>query len=190
MIKLLKSFINIYYKIIFICQSFFFNIDYSNVKVSGVVFFKGRGKISIGKKTILSSGRLSNPLGGETRLSIIVSKNASLTIGDHCGISNAVIFCTHSITIENNVLIGNGSKIYDNDFHPLNPLDRIQNKKPLAKPIRIKKNAFIGAHCILLKGVTIGENAVVGAGSVITKDIPDNEIWAGNPARFIRKIYE
>jgi acetyltransferase-like isoleucine patch superfamily enzyme len=58
----------------------------------------------------------------------------------------------------------------------------------VTKPVVIRDGAFIGAHTIVLKGVTIGERSVVGAGSVVTKDIPDGEIWAGNPARFIRKL--
>lgn len=53
--------------------------------------------------------------------------------------------------------------------------------------VHIKRNAFIGAGTIITKPVTIGEYAVVGAGSVVTKDIPDGEVWAGNPARFIKK---
>ena len=52
----------------------------------------------------------------------------------------------------------------------------------------IKKNAFIGCNTVICKAVVIGENAVIGAGSIVNKDIPDNEIWAGNPVRFIRKI--
>ena len=48
-------------------------------------------------------------------------------------------------------------------------------------------NAFIGANTVICNSVTIGRNAVVGAGSVVTKDIPDNEIWGGNPAHFIKK---
>ena len=55
-------------------------------------------------------------------------------------------------------------------------------------PIYIKDNVFIGANATLLKGVTIGENAIVGACSVITKDVPANEIWAGNPAKFIKNL--
>lgn len=51
----------------------------------------------------------------------------------------------------------------------------------------IKKKAYIGANTVICKPVTIGEGAVVGASSVVTKDIPPYEIWAGNPARFIRK---
>lgn len=53
--------------------------------------------------------------------------------------------------------------------------------------VRIKENAFIGTGTIITKPVTIGERAIVGAGSIVTKNIPDDEVWAGNPARFIRK---
>lgn len=42
-------------------------------------------------------------------------------------------------------------------------------------------------NTLVVKPVTIGKNSIVGAGSIVTKDIPDNEVWAGNPARFIRK---
>ena len=49
-------------------------------------------------------------------------------------------------------------------------------------------NVFIGAHCTILKGVTIGKNAVVGACSVVTTSVPGNQLWAGNPARFVRNI--
>lgn len=50
-----------------------------------------------------------------------------------------------------------------------------------------KDNCFIGANVVICNAVTIGENSIVGAGSVVTKDIPDNEIWGGNPAKFIKK---
>ena len=52
--------------------------------------------------------------------------------------------------------------------------------------VRIKKGAFIGLRTIC-NSVVIGENAIVGAGSLVTKDIPDNEVWAGNSARYIRR---
>jgi len=54
--------------------------------------------------------------------------------------------------------------------------------------IVIKKGASIGAASVILGGITIGENAMIGAGSVVTKNIPSNELWVGNPAKFIRKI--
>ena len=53
--------------------------------------------------------------------------------------------------------------------------------------VRIKENAFIGCNTVICNAVTIGKNAIVGASSVVTKDIPDNEVWAGNPAKFIKK---
>lgn len=54
-------------------------------------------------------------------------------------------------------------------------------------PVVIKKNVFIGIGTIICNSVTIGENSIVGAGSIVTKDIPANEVWAGNPAHFIKK---
>lgn len=85
---------------------------------------------------------------------------------------------------------GGGVKLYDTDFHSISYEERIQKPDPgiKSKPILIKEGAFIGAHSIILKGVTVGRHSVIGAGSVVTKDIPDNEVWAGNPARFIRKL--
>lgn len=81
--------------------------------------------------------------------------------------------------------------IVTTDFHSLNPEIRASNKDSenrLCAPVEIKHNAFIGARCIILKGVTIGENSVIGAGSVVTKSVPANQVWAGNPAKFIRNI--
>lgn len=51
----------------------------------------------------------------------------------------------------------------------------------------IKENAYLGMNTLVVKPITIGKNAIVGAGSIVTKDIPENEVWAGNPARFIKK---
>lgn len=55
------------------------------------------------------------------------------------------------------------------------------------EPVIIKKNVFLGVGTIICNSVTIGKNAIIGAGSVVTKDIPANEVWAGNPAHFIKK---
>lgn len=53
--------------------------------------------------------------------------------------------------------------------------------------VKIGNNVFIGANTIITKPITIGDNVIVGAGSIVTHDIPSNEIWAGVPARFIKK---
>ena len=88
------------------------------------------------------------------------------------------------ITIEDDVLIGpKVSLITEN--HPLNPEQR---KGLAAKPILIKKNAWIGANATILPDVTIGENAVVAAGAVVSKDVPDNTVVGGIPAKFIKNV--
>jgi acetyltransferase-like isoleucine patch superfamily enzyme len=84
--------------------------------------------------------------------------------------------------------VGGGTKIYDTDFHWLEFEKRISEPGGKTAPVIIKDGAFIGAHCIILKGVSIGEKSIVGAGSVVTKSIPDGEIWAGNPAKFIKRV--
>ncbi|MNL65825.1 2,3,4,5-tetrahydropyridine-2,6-dicarboxylate N-acetyltransferase [compost metagenome] len=55
------------------------------------------------------------------------------------------------------------------------------------EPIIIEQDVFIGANSIILKGVTIGARSIIGAGSIVTKNVPADEIWGGNPAKFIRK---
>ena len=114
-----------------------------------------------------------------------------LIIGDNVGISSSAIVCWNKIILEDGVTIGGNTVIYDTDFHPLS-FDRHKlNEKEeaiLARPVILKKNVFIGAHSTILKGVVIGENSIVGACSVVTKDIPANQIWGGNPARFIKEL--
>lgn len=80
--------------------------------------------------------------------------------------------------------------ICDTDFHSIEYAYRIEKPDSHVKtaPIFIGEGAFIGARSIILKGVNIGKHSVIGAGSVVTKNVPDNEIWAGNPARFIREL--
>ena len=59
------------------------------------------------------------------------------------------------------------------------------NMQLITKPITIHRNAFVGVRAMVLPGVSIGENAIVGAQATVTKDVPVNEIFAGNPARKI-----
>ena len=67
-------------------------------------------------------------------------------------------------------------------------MSKDDQKCKVKSPVIIEDNVFIGARSIILKGVTIGRNSIVGAGSVVTKSIPSNQIWGGNPAKFIRNI--
>lgn len=144
--------------------------------------------IIIGNDVSINSCLGSNPIGGDTRTILFAKGNGKIRIGDGCGISNATLFACDGIMLGNQVLVGGGTKIYDTDFHWLDFGKRMNEPGGATRPVKIKDGAFIGAHCIILKGVTIGEKSIVGAGSVVTKSIPDGEIWAGNPAKFIRRI--
>ncbi|MBD1431745.1 acyltransferase [Sphingobacterium sp. DN00404] len=151
----------------------------------------GGAEFYLGNKFTMNNGIRGNPIGCYDKCTFFVDRGAKLVIGDNVGISQAAIVCHKSIVVQDNVKIGGGVKIYDTDFHSLDPSIRASKddtRRKKTAPILIKNNAFIGAFSIVLKGVTIGENSIVGAGSVVTKSIPDNEIWAGNPAKFIRKI--
>lgn len=71
--------------------------------------------------------------------------------------------------------------------HPISPKLR-EKQMQYNKPISIGKNVWIGASATILPGVTVGDNSVIGAGSIVTKDVPENVIVAGNPAKIIRPI--
>ena len=88
------------------------------------------------------------------------------------------------ITIEDKVLIGPGAKLLSVN-HPSDPEKR---RGIIPSPILIKKNAWIGLGATITPGVTIGENAVVAAGSVVTKDVPDNGVVGGVPAKIIKNL--
>lgn len=144
-----------------------------------------QGKLSIGKAFICRTAPCCNSR-------IEVYSNGELIIGDYSGTNNITLLCSKKIHIGNHVNIGNGSYIYDSNFHSLdwqkrkNRIEDIKDAK--SAPIYIGNYVFIGARCIIGKGITIGDKSIIAAGSVVTKNIPAGEIWGGNPARFIKKI--
>ena len=158
--------------------------------ISGKLVIVGSGKLKLGKNISINSSLRSNPIGGDTKAIISIGHNATVIIDDGTGISNCAIICKESIRIGKYVNIGGSVKIYDTDFHNLNAKNRMEEVTDVPKnsQIIIGDNCFIGAHSIILKGVSIGNNVIIGAGSVISKSIPDNQIWAGNPAKLIREI--
>lgn len=88
------------------------------------------------------------------------------------------------ITIEDEVMIGPQVKI-TSENHPLDPKIR---RQLILGQVNIKRNAWIGAGATILPGVTVGENAIVAAGAVVNKDVPDNAIVGGIPAKVIKMI--
>jgi len=166
----------------------------SGFKSKGIpkLIIHSNGRFLIGHNFKINNTVSSNPIGRSNQCLFRIAKEASLQIGDNVGISGVAIVCHKEIIISDNVKIGGNTCIYDTDFHSLNADDRIERELDLAntkkKKVSIGENVFIGAHVTILKGVSIGRNSIIGGGSVVSKSVPSNEIWAGNPAKFIKKI--
>lgn len=126
--------------------------------------------------------------------------DAKLIIEDDVFVGDkTIIGAADEIRIGHHTLISFDCIIQDSDTHSLDHRSRMNDTRQWLngkkdwthiekKPIVIGPHVWIGARCIILKGVTIGEGAVVGAGSVVTKDVEPFTVVAGNPARFIKKI--
>jgi len=164
----------------------------------GKVVFKieKNGKLLIGDNVIISGGQFVNPIGCNRGFCAKIDNNAILKIGDYVGISDSSIRVRKEIIIGSHVTIGAETIINDSNSHCLNWLERrkertVKDKSSLDiihKTIEICDDVFIGARCIIGKGVRIGERSIIAAGSVVVCDVPPDEIWGGNPAKFIKKI--
>lgn len=116
-----------------------------------------------------------------------IQKNAH--VGKNCKISSHTFVC-EGVKIEDNVFIGHGV-MFINDLFPraTNEDGSMQTEADWSVvKTTVKKGASIGSNATILGGITIGVGSIIGAGAVVTKDVPDNVIVAGNPAKLIRKI--
>ncbi len=159
----------------------------SNLTVKGKLRIHLDGQLIIRNKVTIVSGP-QNYVGGNRKTSIWVGRDAKMVIEDKCAISNTTFVCLNKIEILEETFIGGGCEIYDTDFHSLYPDQRRNDLTLPVGPIKIGPRAFIGGFTTILKNVSIGEGAVVGANSLVTKNIPPYEIWAGVPAKFIKKV--
>lgn len=169
------------------------NVKYSTFRTTGCPYIntKNTGSIVIGSNFAMNNGMAGNIIGFNVPCSLVVNDGSKICIGDNVGISQTTLVAHSNITIGNNVKIGGGTCVYTSDFHSLNyTIRRTKDDGMMRKsaPVVIEDDVFIGARCLILKGVTIGRRSIIGAGSVVTKSVPSDEIWAGNPAHFIRKI--
>lgn len=153
-----------------------------------------KAEVRIGDGCFFKSGRGINPLASNIKGVIKVHDNASVVIGNHCGFSSPVINIRHSLTMGDYVQVGAHVIFLDSDSHSLNYMDRrdadMDDRNKKSKAIVIGDDVLIGANSMVLKGVTIGSRSVIGAGSVVTRNIPDDVIAAGNPAKVIKILRE
>ena len=120
-----------------------------------------------------------------------------LIIGNNVQINDYVhLACANSLIIEDNVLIASKVYISDlnhgnysflNDLEHSNPEEIAKERKIFTKPVKICENVWLGENVSVLSGTVIGKNSIIGANSVVSKNIPENCIAVGNPAKVIKK---
>ncbi len=147
--------------------------------------------IKIGKGVTLVSNSTGNIAGiNHPVILSTLTENSFITIVGPFGASGSAIIAAKGITIKANSGLGVNSCIYDTDFHNVDPQERLKNWNNLekSKEVCLGENVWVAANCIILKGVSIGNNSVIGAGSIVTKSVPENHLFAGNPAKKIKNL--
>jgi acetyltransferase-like isoleucine patch superfamily enzyme len=113
----------------------------------------------------------------------VCNPNAKITVGEDTTIGSfTFIYSSQEIEIGNKCLIAPFVYIVDSN-HSIDAGEPIRFQKNTTDKIVIKNDVWIGAHSLILPGVTIGNGAVIAANSVVNTNIADNEIWAGSPAK-------
>ena len=169
------------------------------MNVFNKIYIRGKGCIAIGNDFLFISDSGLNPIGSNVRGSMYTATpEAKINIGDRVGISSSCLWAHQIITIGNDVNIGAGCLIMDNDAHPHDYVKRrngyikehlVDYRKLIpSAPVTIDDDVWIGARCVILKGVHIGARSIIAAGSVISRDIPSDCVAGGNPCKVIKKI--
>ena len=126
-------------------------------------------------------------VGDETRIGTFVEIQKNAAVGRRCKISSHTFIC-EGVTIEDEVFVGHGV-MFINDRYPRATSDgRLQSEADWrVVPTRIRAGAAIGSGAVILCGITVGARATIGAGAVVTRDVPDDAVVAGVPARVMAR---
>jgi acetyltransferase-like isoleucine patch superfamily enzyme len=158
-------------------------------------------RLSLTARMINKSARENADIGDETVLRGIVrvEPKGRIEIGPFCYVGDGVTLSAGNlIRIGAATLIAHGVQVFDNDTHPVNPLEREAHFKKMLghrpdrvlqigdAPVIIGSHCWLGMHSIVMKGVGIGDNSIVAPGSVVIKNVPANVLVAGNPAVVIK----
>jgi acetyltransferase-like isoleucine patch superfamily enzyme len=147
---------------------------------------RNRGKITLGNGVFLNS----YPDGELFRTGLRAYFHSSvIRIGDNCSLNGTLIHSRNAVTIGDNCMFGPGVVILDNDSHNTSTDPEFRRQGKISEsPVNIGNNVWVGMRSIIMKGVHIGNNSIIAAGSIVTKNVPSDSLYGGNPAAFIKKL--
>jgi acetyltransferase-like isoleucine patch superfamily enzyme len=150
-----------------------------NFRVRKKLSIRGPGRVIIGDNVVVDG--TSHPVTPWT-----ANPNSEIVIGNNVFLNGTRFSCVERIEIGDNCILAD-CRILDTDFHSIVPDKRNDPRFIGSAPIRIGNNVWIALDSVVLKGVHIGDNSTVAAKSVVYSDVPENSVYGGNPAVFIKR---